>query len=105
MKDLLYLKDEQIKEFIQLLYYAYRETFSDPKEVLSNGKYGYLVPVNDPIEMSKAIYSAIKNPIKLLFILFFILSKLTAIVASPKYCNDFLALKSASIFKSLRGSK
>ena len=29
MKDLLYLKDEQIKEFIQLLYYAYRETFSD----------------------------------------------------------------------------
>ena len=32
MKDLLYLKDEQIKEFIQLLYYAYRETFSDPKE-------------------------------------------------------------------------
>ena len=35
MKDLLYLKDEQIKEFIQLLYYAYRETFSDPKEVLS----------------------------------------------------------------------
>ena len=35
MKDLLYLKDEQIKEFIQLLYYAYRETFSDPKDVLS----------------------------------------------------------------------
>ena len=35
MKDLLYLKDEQIKEFIQLLYYAYRETFSDPKEILS----------------------------------------------------------------------
>ena len=35
MKDLLYLKDEQIKEFIQLLYYAYRETFSDPKQVLS----------------------------------------------------------------------
>ena len=35
MKDLLYLKDEQIKEFIQLLYYAYRETFSDPKKVLA----------------------------------------------------------------------
>ena len=31
MKDLLYLKDEQIKEFIQLLYYAYRETFSDQR--------------------------------------------------------------------------
>ena len=40
MKDLLYLKDEQIKEFIQLLYYAYRETFSDPKEVLSKKFFG-----------------------------------------------------------------
>ena len=35
MKDLLYLKDEQIKDFIQLLFYAYRETFSDPKKILS----------------------------------------------------------------------
>ncbi len=40
MKDLLYLKDEQIKEFIQLLYNAYRETFSDPKEVLSKKYFG-----------------------------------------------------------------
>ena len=40
MKDLLYLKDEQIKEFIQLLYYAYRETFSDPKEILSKRYFG-----------------------------------------------------------------
>ena len=40
MRDLLYLKDEQIKEFIQLLYYAYRETFSDPKEVLSKKYFG-----------------------------------------------------------------
>ena len=40
MKDLLYLKDEQIKELIQLLYYAYRETFSDPKKVLSKKFFG-----------------------------------------------------------------
>ena len=40
MKDLLYLKDDQIKEFIQLLYYAYRETFSDPKDVLSKKFFG-----------------------------------------------------------------
>ena len=40
MKDLLYLKDEQITEFIQLLYYAYRETFSDPKEILSKKFFG-----------------------------------------------------------------
>jgi len=40
MKDLLYLKDDQIKEFIQLLYYAYRETFYDSKEVLSKKFFG-----------------------------------------------------------------
>ena len=40
MKDLLYLKDEQIKDFIQLLYYAYRETFSDPKQILQKKYFG-----------------------------------------------------------------
>ncbi len=40
MKDVLYLKDEQIKDFIQLLFYAYRETFSDPKKVLSKKLFG-----------------------------------------------------------------
>ena len=40
MKELLYLKDEQIKDFIQLLFYAYRETFSDPKQVLEKKFFG-----------------------------------------------------------------
>jgi DNA-binding MarR family transcriptional regulator len=40
MKDLLYLKDEQIKDFIQLLFYAHRETFSDPKKLLSENSFG-----------------------------------------------------------------
>ena len=40
MKDLLYLKDEQIKDFIQLLFYAYRETFSDPKSILTKKFFG-----------------------------------------------------------------
>ena len=40
MKDVLYLKDEQIKDCIQLLFYAYRETFSDPKEALSKKFFG-----------------------------------------------------------------
>ena len=40
MKELLYLKDEQIKDFIQLLSYAYRETFSDPKEILTKNSFG-----------------------------------------------------------------
>ena len=40
MKDLLYLKDEQIKDFIQLLFYAYRETFADPKQILQKKFFG-----------------------------------------------------------------
>jgi len=40
MKQLLYLKDEQIKDFIQLISYAYRETFSDPKEILAKKFFG-----------------------------------------------------------------
>ena len=40
MKELLYLKDEQIKDFIQLLFYAYRETSSDPKKILSENSFG-----------------------------------------------------------------
>ena len=40
MKDLLYLKDEQIKDFIQLLFYAYRETFADPKKILAKRYFG-----------------------------------------------------------------
>ena len=40
MKDLLYLKDDQIKEFIEHIFYAYRETYSDPKKVLKKYSFG-----------------------------------------------------------------
>ena len=40
MRDLLYLRDDQIKDFIQLLYYAYRETYSDPKQILIKRSFG-----------------------------------------------------------------
>ena len=40
MKELLYLKDEQIKDIIEQLFYAYRETFSDPKKILKKHSYG-----------------------------------------------------------------
>ena len=36
MKELLYLKDDSIKEFIEKFFTSYRETFSDPKEVFIN---------------------------------------------------------------------
>jgi DNA-binding MarR family transcriptional regulator len=40
MKELLYLKDDQIKDFIQLLFYAYRETSLDPKDILAKNSFG-----------------------------------------------------------------
>ena len=40
MKQLLYLKDEQLKEFIEKLFIGYRESFSDPKKILANYSIG-----------------------------------------------------------------
>ena len=40
MKELLYLKDEQIKDLIEQIFYAYRETFSDAKKVLTKHSCG-----------------------------------------------------------------
>ena len=63
MKDLLYLKDEQIKDFIQLLYYAYRETYADPKDILSKKFFGpahlramHLIERNPGINLGELIY-------------------------------------------------
>ena len=40
MTDLLYLKDEQIKDFIEKIFYAYKEIYSDPKKVLKKYSFG-----------------------------------------------------------------
>ena len=40
MKELLYLKDEQLKDLIEKLFISYRETFSDAKKVLSKYSIG-----------------------------------------------------------------
>ena len=40
MKEHLYLKDEQIKDFIEKIFYAYREIYSDPKKVLNEYSLG-----------------------------------------------------------------
>ncbi len=62
MKDLLYLKDEQIKDCIQLLLYAYRETFSDPAEILKKNSLGpahhramHLVERNEGINVNELL--------------------------------------------------
>ena len=78
MKDLLYLKDEQIKDFIQLLYYAYRETFSDPKEILSKRYFGpahlralNLIERNPGVSLGELIF---KLFLRFCLIIFFIFS-------------------------------
>ena len=40
MRELLYLKDEQIKQFIEKLFIAYRESFSDTKNTLDKHSLG-----------------------------------------------------------------
>ena len=40
MRELLYLKDEQIKEFIEKLFLSYRDTFSDSKSILNKYSLG-----------------------------------------------------------------
>ena len=40
MKELLYLKDDQLKEFIEKISTSYRETFSDAKKVLDKYSIG-----------------------------------------------------------------
>ncbi len=40
MKELLYLKDEQLKDLIEKLFIGYRETFSDSKEILDKYSIG-----------------------------------------------------------------
>ena len=62
MKDLLYLKDDQIKDCIQLLLYAYRETFSDPKDILKKNSMGaahhrtlHLIERNEGISVNELI--------------------------------------------------
>ena len=40
MKELLYLKDDQLKEFIEKLFIGYRESFSDSKKILNKYSIG-----------------------------------------------------------------
>ena len=41
MKELLYLKDDQLKDLIEKLFIGYREIFSDSKNVLNKYSIGY----------------------------------------------------------------
>ena len=62
MKELLYLKDDQLKEFIEKISLSYRETFSDAKKVLDKYSIGVahhkvinLVSLYDGITISELL--------------------------------------------------
>ena len=63
MKDLLYLKDDQIKDCIRLLLHAYRETFSDTKEILKKRSIGsahlrtlHLIELDEGISVNELLF-------------------------------------------------
>ncbi len=62
MKELLYLKDEQLKGLIEKLFISYRETFSDSKKVLdkyslglAHNKVMHLVSMYEGISISELL--------------------------------------------------
>ena len=57
MKELLYLKDDQLKGLIEKLFVSYRETFSDSKKILDK----YSIGVATPIEYLSKIFLESEN--------------------------------------------
>ena len=62
MKDLLYLKDDHLKEFIEKLFVSYRESFNDAKKTLDKYSLGmahhkviHLLSVNEGIIISELL--------------------------------------------------
>jgi len=62
MKELLYLKDDQLKEFIEKIFICYRETFFDAKKILDKYSIGiahhkviHLLSIYEGITISKLL--------------------------------------------------
>ena len=62
MKELLYLKDDQLKDLIEKLFITYRETFSDSKKILNKYSLGiahqkiiHLLSMYEGISISKLL--------------------------------------------------
>ena len=62
MKELLYLKDDQIKDFIEKLFISFRDTFADAKQVLDKYSIGlahhkviHLISMYQGISISKLL--------------------------------------------------
>ena len=62
MKELLYLKDDQLKKFIEKLFLSYRESFADAKKVLDKYSIGiahhkviHLLSIHNGITISELL--------------------------------------------------
>ena len=62
MKELLYLKDDQLKDLIEKIFVGYRETFSDAKKILDKYSIGlahqkviHLLSMYEGISISKLL--------------------------------------------------
>ena len=62
MKHLLYLKDDQLKQFIEKIFLSYKETFSDSKDILEEYRIGiahhkvlHLISLYQGITISKLL--------------------------------------------------
>ena len=62
MRELQYLKDDQLKEFIEKIFISYRESFSDAKKILDNYSLGiahhkviHLLSLYEGITISKLL--------------------------------------------------
>ena len=63
MRDLLYLRDDQIKDCIRLLLHAYKETFSDPINILKKKSIGsahlrtlHLIERNEGLSVTELLF-------------------------------------------------
>ena len=68
MRELLYLKDDQLKEFIEKLFISYRESFSDAKKTLDKYSIGiahhkviHLLSIYKGITISELFESNVKT--------------------------------------------
>ena len=68
MKELLYLKDDQLKGLIEKLFVSYRETFSDSKKILD--KYSIGVAHHKVIHLISNFIKSFKTLLRLCLVTF-----------------------------------
>ena len=128
MKELLYLKDDQLKDLIEKLFVSYRETFSDSKKILDRHSIGlahhkviHLISMYHGISISEllkrlkitkqSLNRVLKDLIKLEIIIFKKDNKDTRVKhvflneKGKKIFNEIFNLQKKRIYNALLNSK